>query len=78
VTSHALSGRRLRQYFWSEVLNWYVKISILACFGDIALTIGQKFEPYLETAITLLRQVATLQANPVCVNAMLALPLLVC
>jgi hypothetical protein len=24
---------------WSEVLNWIVKISIMACFGDIALTI---------------------------------------
>ncbi len=49
----------------SEVLNRNVKISILACFGDVALAIGPKFEPYLETAMTVLRQAAALQANPV-------------
>ena len=49
----------------SEVLNRNVKISILACFGDIALAIGPKFEPYLDTAMTVLRQAAALQANPV-------------
>ena len=29
----------------SEVLNRNVKVSMLACFGDIALAIGPKFEP---------------------------------
>jgi hypothetical protein len=45
---------------------------------DNALTIGLKFELYLKTAMTLLRQAATLQANPVRVNATFASPLLVC
>ena len=42
-----------------------MKISILACFGDVALMIRSKFEPYLETAMTVLRQAAALQVNPV-------------
>jgi len=58
----------------SEVLNRNVKISILACFGDIALAIGPKFEPYLETAMTVLRQAAALQANPVRDNVSLLGP----
>lgn len=49
----------------SEVLNRNVKISILACFGDIALAIGPEFEPYLDTAMTVLRQASLLQPNPV-------------
>ena len=53
----------------SEVLNRNVKISILACFGDVALAIGSKFAPYLETAMTVLRQAAALQANPVRIKA---------
>lgn len=60
----------------SDVLNRNVKISILACFGDIALAIGPEFEPYLETAMTVLRQAALLQPNPVsshCDNPFLAL-----
>ncbi|EIM80114.1 karyopherin Kap95 [Stereum hirsutum FP-91666 SS1] len=48
----------------SEVLNRNVKISILACFGDIALAIGPEFEPYLDTAMTVLRQASLLQPNP--------------
>lgn len=42
----------------SEVLNRNVKVSMLACFGDTALAIGPKFEPYVETAMTVLRQAA--------------------
>ncbi|KAI0314478.1 karyopherin Kap95 [Amylostereum chailletii] len=48
----------------SEVLNRNVKIAILACFGDIALAIGPAFEPYLDTAMTVLRQASALQPNP--------------
>ncbi|KAA1475779.1 karyopherin Kap95 [Dentipellis sp. KUC8613] len=48
----------------SDVLNRNVKISILSCFGDIALAVGPAFEPYLETSMTVLRQAAALQPNP--------------
>ena len=48
----------------SEVLNRNVKIAILACFGDISLAIGPEFQPFLETAMTVLRQAASIQANP--------------
>ena len=57
--------RVLLEHLSSEVLNRNVRIFILACFGDIALVIGHRFEPYLETAMTVLRQAAALQANPV-------------
>ncbi|EIW76776.1 karyopherin Kap95 [Coniophora puteana RWD-64-598 SS2] len=49
----------------SEVLNRNVKISILACFGDIALAIGPSFEPYLETSMTVLRQAGAVEPNPI-------------
>jgi importin subunit beta-1 len=49
----------------SEVLNRNVKISILSCFGDIALAIGPAFEPYLETTMGVLRQAGSVQPNPV-------------
>lgn len=49
----------------SEVLNRNVKISVLSCFGDIALAIGPAFEPYLSTTMGVLRQAASLQPNPV-------------
>jgi importin subunit beta-1 len=48
----------------SEVLNRNVKISILSCFGDIALAIGVAFEPYLDTTMGVLRQAGALQPNP--------------
>ncbi|CAL1698079.1 unnamed protein product [Somion occarium] len=48
----------------SDILNRNVKISILSCFGDIALAIGPLFEPFLSTAMTVLRQAGTIQANP--------------
>ena len=50
----------------SEVLNRNVKISILSCFGDIALAIGVAFEPYLDTTMGVLRQAGAVQPNPVC------------
>ncbi|KAG6332567.1 hypothetical protein ID866_6517 [Astraeus odoratus] len=48
----------------SEVLNRNVKISVLSCFGDIALAIGVAFEPYLETTMGVLRQAGAVQPNP--------------
>ncbi|KAH7882223.1 armadillo-type protein [Phlebopus sp. FC_14] len=48
----------------SDVLNRNVKISILSCFGDIALAIGVAFEPYLDTTMGVLRQAGAVQPNP--------------
>jgi len=48
----------------SDVLNRNVKISILSCFGDIALAIGPQFEPYLDTTMGVLRQAGNVQPNP--------------
>ncbi|KAH9948461.1 ARM repeat-containing protein [Amylocystis lapponica] len=48
----------------SDVLNRNVKISILSCFGDIALAIGSAFEPYLNTTMGVLRQAGAVQPNP--------------
>lgn len=49
----------------SEVLNRNVKISILSCFGDIALAINTAFEPYVDTTMGVLRQASAVQPNPV-------------
>ncbi|EPS97330.1 hypothetical protein FOMPIDRAFT_1025098 [Fomitopsis schrenkii] len=48
----------------SEVLNRDVKVSILSCFGDIALAIGPAFEPYMQTTMGVLRQAGAVQPNP--------------
>lgn len=56
----------------SEVLNRNVKISILSCFGDIALAIGAAFQPYLDTTMGVLRQAGQVQPNPVCVRNLAA------
>ncbi|KAJ7222479.1 armadillo-type protein [Mycena pura] len=48
----------------SEVLNRNVKITILSGFGDIAMAIGQAFEPFLDTTMSVLRQAGALQPNP--------------
>ncbi|TFK36480.1 armadillo-type protein [Crucibulum laeve] len=48
----------------SEVLNRNVKITILSCFGDIALAIGPAFEPYLDTTMGVLRQAGAVEPNP--------------
>lgn len=48
----------------SEVLNRNVKISVLSCFGDIALAIGPHFEPYFETTMGVLRQAGQVEPNP--------------
>jgi importin subunit beta-1 len=49
----------------SDVLNRNVKISVLSCFGDIALAIGPAFEPYLQTTMQVLRQAGAIEPNPV-------------
>lgn len=49
----------------SNVLNRNVKISILSCFGDIALAIGPAFEPYLDTTMSVLSQAGAVEPNPV-------------
>lgn len=49
----------------SDVLNRNVKISILSCFGDIALAIGPAFEPYLDTTMHVLAQAGAVEPNPV-------------
>jgi importin subunit beta-1 len=40
----------------SPVLDRSVKISVVACFGDIAMAIGPAFEPYLGATMAVLRQ----------------------
>ncbi|KAH7099422.1 karyopherin Kap95 [Auriculariales sp. MPI-PUGE-AT-0066] len=47
----------------SDVLQRSVKIPILACFGDIALSIGPHFEPYLDTTMTVLGQAGQVQVT---------------
>ncbi|CAE6435242.1 unnamed protein product, partial [Rhizoctonia solani] len=48
----------------SQVMGRNVKIQVLACFGDVALSIGPDFAPYLETAMTVLKQAGEIQPNP--------------
>lgn len=55
----------LLQTLQSTTLNRNVKISVLSCFGDIALAIGAKFEPYLEHTMTVLKQAGELTADEV-------------
>ncbi|KAG6911089.1 hypothetical protein DXG01_004604 [Tephrocybe rancida] len=48
----------------SDVLNRNVKISILSCFGDIALAIGPSFELFLATTMGVLKQAGAVEPNP--------------
>ena len=50
----------------SQVMSRTVKIQVLACFGDVALSIGSEFAPYLDTAMVVLKQAGEIQPNPVC------------
>lgn len=40
----------------SPALDRSVKISVVACFGDIAMAIGPAFEPYLSATMNVLKQ----------------------
>lgn len=63
----------------SEVLNRNVKISILSCFGDVALAIGPGFEPFLDTTMGVLRQAGAVQPNPVSLSySILVVPVSYC
>jgi len=53
----------LLQTLQSTTLNRNVKISVLSCFGDIALAIGAKFEPFLEHTMVVLGQAGELTAD---------------
>lgn len=44
----------------STTLNRSVKISVLACFGDIALAIGPAFVPFLDSTVGVLKQAGEL------------------
>ncbi|TFK71549.1 ARM repeat-containing protein [Pluteus cervinus] len=48
----------------SNVLERNVKISILSCFGDIALAIGPEFDPFLSTTTSVLDQAGSVEPNP--------------
>jgi len=49
----------------NEMMNRSVKVSILSCFGDIALAIGPAFDLYFETTMNVLVQAGQVEPNPV-------------
>lgn len=55
----------------SQTLNRQVKISVLSCFGDIALAIGAGFVPFLEPTMNVLKQAGDVTADEVRAYALL-------
>lgn len=49
----------------SAALHRSVKPLILSAFGDVALSIGAAFEPYLTTTMNVLSQAGGMRADPV-------------
>jgi len=49
----------------SPVLDRQVKITIVSCFGDIAMSIGPNFEPYFAATMGVLRSAGEQTADPV-------------
>lgn len=53
----------LLQNVQSNDLDRSVKPAILSCFGDIALAIGARFEPYLQYVMQVLQQAAQVRIS---------------
>ncbi|KAJ8657351.1 hypothetical protein O0I10_006904 [Lichtheimia ornata] len=53
----------LVQNLQSPILHRTVKPNILSSFGDVALAIGDKFEPYLEVVMMVLQQAGNMRAE---------------
>nr|CAG8440056.1 8626_t:CDS:10 [Entrophospora candida]CAG8479724.1 8957_t:CDS:10 [Entrophospora candida] len=53
----------LLQNLQTPALHRNVKPVILSCFGDVALSIGSKFEVYLEVVMMVLGQASTMRAS---------------
>ncbi|KAH8918742.1 ARM repeat-containing protein [Atractiella rhizophila] len=54
----------LMQDLQSAVLHRSVKPPILSCFGDIAMSIGGSYVPFLESTMTVLQQAGAMRADP--------------
>lgn len=55
------------RHFQSPRLDKDVKVTILGCFGDIALAIGEHFERYIQIVMSMLIEASTaaVVTNPV-------------
>ncbi|KAG8934298.1 karyopherin beta [Tulasnella sp. 418] len=54
----------LYQSLQSPAINRTVKISVLSCFGDIAIATGGGFEPYVESTMGVLKQAGDVIPDP--------------
>lgn len=60
----------------SPVLDRSVKLSVVSCFGDIAMAIGPAFEPYLPPVMAVLRQAGEQKVDAVSSRVKLSIPIL--